>query len=221
MVGRTSGWLALVLSPALVLASAALHAQPPTTVQLPTISVFSVQTSVWVPDRGAALLGGMGTASDQRRVLGLGPASTRDVSSTRAAGAASVHVTIIDHAVIDQALLAQAAQQSGILSATNRELDAQARWLTRHLGRSDTPAGGPLSVAEARVAHAQQQQANDRQAAEYLAAGQRALAAGNPGAARVYFQMAARAQNPLIRGEAKQLFESISDRSTVPARSER
>jgi hypothetical protein len=212
MVGRTSGWLALVLSLALVLATAELHAQPPTTVQLPTISVFSVQTSVWAPDRGAALLGGMGTAGDQRRVLGPGPALTRDTSSTRAAGGASVHVTIIDHTAIDQALLAQAAQQSGSPSATNRELDAQARWLTRHLGRADTLAGGPRSVAEAHAAHAQQQQAIDRQAADYLAAGERALAAGNPGAARVYFQMASRSSSPLISEKAKRVFESIYDK---------
>lgn len=208
MVGRRGAWLALLLV-------AELRAQPPavpTTVQLPTMSVFSLQTTVWAPDRGGALLGGNSAASDLRRVVGPWPAAIRDTSSTRAARAASVHVTIVDHAAIDQALLAQAARQSSTPSPAACDIAAQAQWLTRHFGRAEASGDGPQSVAEARAAHAQEEQTRDRQAAEYLAAGQRALAVGNLGAARVYFQMASRSQSPQISETAKRLFDGISSK---------
>lgn len=207
MVGRAGAWLALLLI------AAQVRAQPPavpTTVQLPTISVFSVQTTVWAPDRGGTLLGGTSAASDQRRVLGPWPAAIRDVASTRAARWASVHVTIIDHAAIDQELLAEAARQGSGALPVPRDLDEQARWLTRHLGRADASLDAPHSVAEARAAHAREEEAQDRQAAEYLKAGQRALAAGNAGAARVYLQMASRSASPRISEEAKRWFEAAS-----------
>lgn len=188
--------------------AARLDGQPlpavPATVQLPTIGVFSVQTTVWVPDRGTAWLGGNRTAADMSRTAGALPIATRALASGRAASAASVHVTIIDHAAIDRALLARAADGSGHAAGADRSVVEQARWLTRHLGRADQPAQGPWSISEAATEHVQRQHAQDRQAADYLAAGERALAAGQPGAARVYFQMASRTGAESLREQARQ-----------------
>jgi hypothetical protein len=195
--------------------AAELRAQPPgvpTTVQLPTVSVFSVQTTVWAPDRGAAWLGGGETASDQRWLRGPWPAVGRAVSSTRTAHAASVHATIIDHAALDHALLEEAARNGIRPSPASREVDAQAQWLTRHVGRPDPRPEAPQSVAEALAASAQQAQAKEQQAAHFLAAGKKALAAGHPGAARVYFQMASRSTSSPVREEATMLLETLSPR---------
>ena len=79
-------------------------------IQLPTYRYFSVGTSVLVPDRGSAYLGGVGHAaygSSQR-----GPFNRSHGSSIGSAGI-SVHATIIDQDEIDRALLAEAAARRG------------------------------------------------------------------------------------------------------------
>ena len=48
----------------------------PTTVQLPTFSFFTVQTTVSVPDSGGAFLGGIGRGADGGSSRGFGPTSS-------------------------------------------------------------------------------------------------------------------------------------------------
>jgi len=80
-------YLLLVL-PASYFAVSVAFAQsaPATTVQLPSFSVFTVQTTVSVPDRGAAYLGGLKSGASSSSRSGVGPLSNRSFGSSRAAG---------------------------------------------------------------------------------------------------------------------------------------
>lgn len=75
--------------------------QIPTTVQLPSISSFSYNGTVVVPDGGSAFLGGVKRASTGSSRRGLSRAFGADLSNTQA----SVHAQIIDNAEIDRQIL--------------------------------------------------------------------------------------------------------------------
>ena len=166
-----------------------LVAQQPVTLQLPTFSYFTVNTSVLVPDGGSAYLGGVNRARSGSTYRGvpfasktpfLSPlAANRGVSHTVAGSNMSVHATIIDHADLDQQVLAHALAQRGISAAVVAAETSQ-------------PAAVPVaSIAEIR----QQQSAADdakQQAARELF--DKAVAyeeARQTGLAKIYFRMAA------------------------------
>lgn len=95
-------------------------------VQLPEMHVFSVDTSVLVPDSGGATLGGVSRSyngSASRGVPGwsvVGPLGrSRAVSTGASAGGVSVHATVIDHEEIDKRLLEEArrGRSSSVTSA--------------------------------------------------------------------------------------------------------
>ncbi|MEM8677973.1 MAG: hypothetical protein AAGF97_01345 [Planctomycetota bacterium] len=96
-------------------------AQRQTTIQLPTIRTFGVQTTVSVPDRGTTHLGGVtrGWAGSQSRgVPGLGrlpgvgrPFQQRAFGAGMAATNSSVSAQIIDLQAMDEALLSEARGQ--------------------------------------------------------------------------------------------------------------
>src|SRR4051812_25435902 len=90
-------------------AAVAQQPLPATTVQLPSYSVFTVQTTVSVPDGGGAYLGGLKSGASNSSRFGIGPLSNRGLSSSRSASGMSVSATVIDHAEIDRAILAEAA----------------------------------------------------------------------------------------------------------------
>ncbi len=131
----------------LVLGPSAAHAQ---TLQLPTSRYFSVRTSVLAPDRGGARLGGVTRSHRATQAAdlpgggwlpGLG-LLTRNRASGRADGAStsSVHVTVIDHAALDQAVLAEAARRRGA-DHSPRAVDAlSARY--RSAARQASSEGG-------------------------------------------------------------------------------
>jgi type II secretory pathway component GspD/PulD (secretin) len=76
------------------------------TVQLPTFSTFSVNTSVLAPDRGGTYVGGVSRSFDgsvRRGAPGLGKVpgagrtfGSRGISTGRSTGGVSVHATIVD-----------------------------------------------------------------------------------------------------------------------------
>ena len=129
-------------------------------VQLPTFRSFGVGTTVLVPDRGRAVLGGVnrgqaGTVS--RGVPGLGgiPGAGR-LFNNRASGSSiggstvSVTATIIDLNELDEAVLAEAARireeklryaveraaEDGRRLLTDEER-RKAKFLSRNVGRGD------------------------------------------------------------------------------------
>jgi hypothetical protein len=125
-------------------------------VQLPSFHSFSVQTSVLVPDRGSAMLGGVDYARSGSTTRGFGPFRNRAFGQEVGRSQASVHATIIDHAELDRAVLAEAARresiakpalakqgfagrgsQAGLGDEGNRasRVAAKAEFLSRHVAR--------------------------------------------------------------------------------------
>jgi len=86
-----------------------------TTVQLPTFSFFSVPTTVSVPDRGSAYLGGIKRASSGRNEFGtpmlpFRPFKNTGIGSERSAGQMHVTARIHDFEAMDEYLLSQPTQ---------------------------------------------------------------------------------------------------------------
>jgi hypothetical protein len=224
--------LAVVLAGGLIAAKAWAQGQAPTTVQLPTFSFFTVNTTVSVPDSGGAYLGGINRARDGSVVRGLGPLANRGIGSDRVASGMSVHATIIDHAEIDARLRAEAAAVSGPIDPTV----AKAESLSRHVGRGVAAAGttdpggwsvstagpagsGPMeSVSAIRLANAAAADARASEAAEYFAKARDAEAANKPAIAKIYYQMVARRGGDLARVAQARLTSLESTKATVVAR---
>jgi hypothetical protein len=189
-----------------LLATSAIAQQAPTTVQLPTFSFFTVSTSVSVPDRGGAYLGGINRARDGSVTRGFGPLANRGIGGDRVASGMSVHATIIDLAEMDEMILAEAA-------ALRKPVDptvAKAEHLSRHVGHSGATTGPASSapptssVAAIRQANAAAAETRSSEAAEFLAKAGEAEAGGKPAIAKIYYQMVVRRDG----GELKQLAQA-------------
>jgi hypothetical protein len=186
-------------------------AQAPTTVQLPTFQVFSVNTTVSVPDGGGALLGGIKRAADSSTTRGRGPLlGNRGIASTRSASNMSVHATIIDHQELDAAVLAEAAARRGSLSLNDKqELATQqkANYISRNLARVEQPVieakPAAPSVEEIRRRNELAAANRDAEAAAYFAKAQAAEAEQKPGVAKIYYQMVARRPAGDLRSQAE------------------
>lgn len=130
------------------------EAQAQLVVQQPTFGTFSVGTTVSVPDRGGALLGGVNRGaigSVERGVPGLSNLpyanrlfKNRAIGSRYSPSTVSVHARIIDFEEMDRALLAEADRRRQIRLANPRfdhvevvEQDVQekAEFLSRNIGR--------------------------------------------------------------------------------------
>lgn len=78
-------------------------------VQQPVLQDFSASTSVSVPDRGTALLGGVSSGAAGRTASGLGPFRNRDARGQGYTGSnVTTSVQILDLRAMDEALLATA-----------------------------------------------------------------------------------------------------------------
>lgn len=170
-------------------------------VQLPDFRRFDVQTSVLVPDRGGALLGGTGRSASHGTVQGVPgvgrlPAAGR-LLGNRALGqasgtsAASVHVTILDQEALDRAVLAAAASRRSVPTSVDQRAAALTRRMQMAGGAAHTAAAAPLrSVAELRREHAARQARQTDEAIALLDRGQQAAARGQVSTARIYYRMA-------------------------------
>jgi hypothetical protein len=189
----------------------------PTTVQLPTFSFFTVQTTVSVPDSGGAHLGGINRARDGRVTRGFGPLQNRAIGGDRLASGASVHARIIDFEEIDRMLLAAAARRAG---TTIDPAHAKAEALTKHIAAPVGGAGGvavggaadhsptpgaplPGSVAALRAEAAATAQQVEKEIAGYFAKAQEAEAEGKPGVARIFYQMVVRRDAGALKQQAQ------------------
>jgi hypothetical protein len=164
-----------------------------TTVQLPTFNTFSVSTTVSVPDRGGASLGGIGRAYSGRNENGvpivgklpfLGPITGgRGIGSSTSSSGVSVHATIIDHEELDKAVLAEAASKRGT------ELP---RVQPRKSTDSDVAHKPFESVAAIKARVAAEDAARQQQADAYLQKAESAETAGRLASARSYYLLAAK-----------------------------
>lgn len=181
----------------LVTSTSAQQSLPATTVQLPTFSQFTITTTVSVPDRGGAFLGGLNSGASNSSRLGNGPLQTRSLSSTRAATGVSVSATVIDHEEIDRAILAEAASKQAPMDSTAMKAAAISKAVaveSRPTSRS-TPYSSdtlPGSVAAIRQRNASAADLEVAEVAGYLAKARQAEAENKPGVAKIFYQMVAR-----------------------------
>lgn len=197
----------LVVSAACVLNLAMAQAQ---VVQLPTYRVFSVGTTVSVPDGGAAYLGGVtrgAWGSSSRGVPGLSQVpgvnrlfTNRSFGSSVSSSHAYATATIIDHAEMDRMVLAEAAArrgESGVASETER----RAARLSAFVARSPQPSrASPIATRREttpdpvdRVAAVRAEHEADM--LKYVQRAELAEAAGSFGAARCCYNVLARRGN--------------------------
>jgi hypothetical protein len=158
-------------------------------VQLPTFDVFSVNTTVVVPDRGSVFLGGNSSSSSGRDgsgvpLLGGRPFTNVGIGRTSAAGGVSVSAQIHDLEAMDAALLAQTAGDS----QQSRQTASQ-------------PASA-ASVAQIRADAAAKEKAKQQEGADHLAHARQLMAEGNAAVAKIYFQMAARGATGEVQQQA-------------------
>lgn len=140
-------------------------------VQQPVIQNFSVGTSVSVPDRGSAHLGGVGFARSGRTVTGPFPSGS-SFGQELGASSSSVQVYIHDFEAIDAELLASAP------SSTHSRLDPR---ITKRLKQRPLLAGASSPVV-----------AGDDNPKEAEEMALRAEARGKMSVARLHWQRAAR-----------------------------
>ncbi len=160
-------------------------------VQLPTFRTFGMSTTVSVPDRGSAYLGGISGSSMHRRergVPGLGHVplagrafGNRAIGGRTRAGGVSVSAHIHDFEAMEDDLLRQANPVVGRATAAARPPDGA--------GRS--------SIAELRRQAAADERAEQMAAQQDFDRGRQLLSQGRANIAKVYLQRAAK------RGDAE------------------
>jgi hypothetical protein len=219
----------------IVAALAAPLAASAQTVQLPTYSFTTVSTTVMVPDRGAAFLGGINRAASGRSEYGvpglpLPGFQNRAIGQERGASNMWVTATIHDFEAMDQALLSTPTVTGfgGLpgdmprgLTAPRPQFAAPAPRepvnLAGNWRREAAPAAPVHDAAAEEAARAGRQVARSQEAENYFARGQQAEADGKPNVAKIYYQMAARRAT----GDLKQLVQSrldvVSGRTTAVA----
>jgi hypothetical protein len=221
-----------------VLACAVHFIAPPAqaqVVQLPTFRFFGLSTTVSVPDRGSASLGGVSRSATSRSEHGLPilsrvpvagrPFGNRAIAGRTETSGASVSAYIHDFEAMDDELLGQAAagQHRSLPAkqarAGNANLAARSTArLPRSLAAVEKPdAAGRKSVAELR----RQQQLQNRAAQTAASAttqkdierARELAASGNAGLAKVYLKRAAKQADPKLQSEISAMFHALHAQS--------
>lgn len=171
--------------------AARASAQAPSVVQLPSFSFFTVDTTVSVPDRGTASLGGIGRSSSGSTAFGpaLGPAN-RGFGRSLSSSSVTMRATIHDFDALDRAALARADRRAGNRLARNAWNDRSTR---RDAAQPNSSQRAPLgSVADARRRHAAESAAQEAETQSNLEHARRAAADGKAGVAKIFYKMALR-----------------------------
>ena len=121
-------------------------------VQLPTFQVFSIGTTVVIPDRGSMYLGGVNRASfgsSTRGVPGFGKIpgvgrlfTNRGIGSEVSSAGVHASATIMDLEELDKSVLAEAAARRGVGSgyggaSTNPAVERKAAFISKHVAKTD------------------------------------------------------------------------------------
>jgi hypothetical protein len=106
------------------------------TIQLPAFDRSGIATTLIVPDRGGAILGGIRRIDGSQTLFGpplLGAFSPRTIRYSRGAGSISTRVWIHDFRALDRALLEQAARRRG---ADNRKASERSAFSSTAAGQT-------------------------------------------------------------------------------------
>jgi len=208
------------------LGAGAAFAQQATTVQLPTYSFFTTNTTVSVPDRGSVYLGGVSRAASGRNEFGcpLLPFRNRSFGTERSASNASVSVYIHDFEAMDEYLLSQPTSGRSLepLAAGRQAGTGSFSTPTRDVARRPELAGrvpgsaAAMSVEELRAERVRVEKSRHEEALKWLERGRTAEASGKAGVARVYYQMAARRATGDLKDQIAVRLEAVSGSSRPP-----
>ena len=187
--------------------------QPGSAVQLPTFSSFSGSTTVSVPDRGSAYLGGVNRAASGRSsfrspLMPWRPSRNSALGTRRGASNMHVTVTIHDFEAMDRYLLSQPTSFRPTSSWPS--VPAQ----PRRLAKRSEPSS-PMSVVDARARRIEQQQTRRHEAAQFFARGRKVEAAGKLGVAKIYYQMAARRATGSLVEQVTARLEALDRHATA------
>jgi hypothetical protein len=169
----------------------AARAQAPAVVQLPSFSSFGVNTSVSVPDRGSASLGGVGRSSMGSTAFGpsLGRGN-RSFGSNLSGSSSSVHATIHDSEALDRDTLARAkGSQPGRTSTADSDIARRRLAAAGQSSAGRVPSG---SVADAQRQRAAEVASEAAEAVANLKRAREAATAGKNSAAAMYYRLAAK-----------------------------
>lgn len=232
---RAKIWMPALLFVSHLVATATVFGQA---VQLPTIHNTGVSTTVLVPDRGSMLLGGINRSSSGSVTSGVPGLShipganrlfkNRAIGSSSGAMNMSVNVFVHDLREMDEALLAEAAARRGgaalpvgrAAPAPLTAEDRRAAFLTQHVGRTadlrEETNAAPLAAAKvASVDEIRREQLaaktqQENEARSYLAQGLEAESLGQFGAAKVFYNMAARRSAGELRSTILARLQNLS-----------
>jgi hypothetical protein len=224
-----SAWLALAM---VGMGAAPAWAQPAVAVQLPTYSFFGINTTVSVPDRGSVYLGGVNRAQsglNEARwpLLPFAPFRNRGLSTGASAAGASASVYIHDFEAMDpywhglpSSGPALASGDGPGVAGAKRSVPQRSALLGLHSVQPQPPATAsrPLVLSPAELARQQPLAPVDpQQEAENLfALGTEAQSQGNLGAAKVFYEMAARRATGELRTQILARLEVVSPSRQVP-----
>lgn len=233
-------WIAPALMLVLALAAAQVLAQG-TTVQLPTFAFSNVSTTVMVPDRGSAFLGGINRASSGRNEFGTPmldklPFTGRAFKNTgigQDRSGSSFHVTayIHDFDAMEEALLGgQYSSFSSTSSSPLRRLndppvaiaaraiqpragDLAGNWLPKSSEKEEPVPEVEVAQEQARRAALLQTRAAEAQ--DLFDRGEQAEAAGKANVAKLYYQMAAKRSSGELKQQALARLETLGGGRTT------
>jgi hypothetical protein len=181
------------------------------TLQLPTYRTFRVSTTVSVPDRGGAYLGGVNSGRSSRQRFG-SPVTPGGVAIGNSRQSAGVHVSafIQDHQEMDRALLGEGRNALGTGAIGKDRLSA-----------SSSRAQPLASVAEIRAQQETAEEVRHVEAENFYQQGLDAVATGKPSVARIHFQMAARRASGDLKQRAATELERLERRMAGDSRTAR
>jgi hypothetical protein len=217
------GWSATTsIALAALFFTSSAHAQ---VVQLPTFRFFGLSTTVSVPDRGSAYLGGVSRSAMSRSERGVPILSrvpvagrafgNRAIASHTETSGASVSAYIHDFEAMEDELLGRTGGLVNRAAPSSRggfgNANVAAR--TSSPSRRSSPAlqrpdAGRMSVAELRRQQEQHGHAAQAAARRDFERGRELLSAGQSGVAGVYLQRAAKAADAELRAEISALARS-------------
>ena len=174
-------------------------------VQLPTFSYFTVNTTVSVPDSGGAYVAAMKRQGFGRDEFGPLPRSGSSIGRGVQAGGLHISATIHDQQEMDEAVLG-ASEGTGAGEPSDEGLAG-------HLAaaRKSTAGRATSSVSAIRQKQSLRKAAEAALALEYLERGRRAETGNQPGAAKVYYRMAAKRSTGELQQEALKRLTALSD----------
>jgi hypothetical protein len=201
-----------VVAVALVSSSVALGQS----VQLPTFDMFTVNTTVSVPDGGTTLLGGVNRYAAGRDSAGvpmLGkvpfvgrPFGSRGIGTSASASnvTATARIIILEEEEAKLGLTGSPAVPSDALSALERRAD----FLARNVARTRPPAVDNVVTRDAQPSAAEIRRRNElasrqraQEAGYFFDKGKLAFAVGKTNVAKIYYRMAAKRASGELKDE--------------------